>query len=240
MSTTHLHTDGSLAYLAPTTPVRPRRLLVLCHGVGGNESNLLALAGRVPADTVVVLVRGPLTLGEGRYAWFQVAFGPQGPRPDLEAAEHSRQRLAEFIAEMQARYGVAPADTVVAGFSQGGIISASVALTRPDLVGGFGVLAGRILPELEPQLAGPEARARLRGFIGHGRDDTKLPVDWAHRADAWLTDLGIPHQTRLYPGDHGMPAAMQDDFLAWLEAIGRPQPERAPGINTGGCYAHGP
>jgi phospholipase/carboxylesterase len=221
MSTTHLHTDGSLAYLAPAVPAQPRRLLVLSHGVGGNEGNLLAFAARVPADTLVLLARGPLTLGAGQYAWFQVAFGAQGPRPDLAAAEQSRQRLADFIAEMQARYGVAPADTVVAGFSQGGIISASVALTRPELVAGFGVLAGRILPELEPQLAGREALAHLQGFVGHGRDDTKLSVDWAHRADAWLTDLGVPHQTHLYPGDHGIPAAMQDDFLAWLQAIGK-------------------
>ena len=221
MSTTHLHTDGSLAYLVPAAPTLPRRLLVLCHGVGGNENNLLTFAARVPADTVVVLVRGPLTLAAGQYAWFQVAFGPQGPRPDLAAAEQSRQRLAAFIAEMQALYGIAPADTVVAGFSQGGIISASVALTRPELVAGFGVLAGRILPELEPQLAARGALAHVRGFIGHGRDDTKLSVDWARRADEWLTELGIPHQTHLYPGDHGMPAAMQDDFLAWLEAVSK-------------------
>ena len=219
MSTTHLHTDRSLAYLAPAAPAQPRRLLVLCHGVGGNESNLLALAAHVPADTVVVLARGPLTLAPAQYAWFQVAFGPQGPRPDLAAAEQSRQKLAAFIAEMQARYGVAPADTVVAGFSQGGIISASVALTQPDLVAGFGVLAGRILPELEPQLAAADVLRSLHAFIGHGRDDSKLPVDWAHRADAWLTRLAIGHETRLYPGDHGISAQMQADFLAWFDAL---------------------
>lgn len=218
MSAPHLHTDGSLDYLAPSVPARSHRLLVLCHGVGGNESNLLGLAAHVPADTMVVLARGPLTLGPGQYAWFQVAFGPQGPRPDLAAAEQSRQKLATFIAEMQSLYDVSPADTVVAGFSQGGIISASVALTRPDLVAGFGVLAGRILPELEPQIAAPAALRTLRGFIGHGRDDTKLPVDWAHRADALLTRLGVRHETRLHPGDHGISPQMQAEFLAWFDA----------------------
>lgn len=220
MNTT-LHTDRSLVYRTPDAPAHPRRLLVLCHGVGGNETNLAPLAARAPADTAVVLVRGPLTLGPSQYAWFQVAFGPQGPRPDLAAAEASRQRLAAFIAEMQAAYRLTPADTVVAGFSQGGIISASVALTRPELVAGFGVLSGRILPELEPQLADREALARIQGFIGHGRDDTKLTVDWARRADAWLTDLGVPHETHLYPGDHGIAPAMQDDFFAWFESIAK-------------------
>ncbi len=55
--------------------------------------------------------------------------------------------------------------TVVAGFSQGGIMSASVALTRPEAVGGFGILAGRILPELEPAIADPAALRHLRAFI---------------------------------------------------------------------------
>jgi len=212
-----LQTHRSLPYRRATMPADPRRLLVLAHGVGGNETSLASLAAGAPGDMAVVLVRAPLTLGPGQYAWFPVAFGPQGPRPDLAAAERSRQLLARFVSEMQADYGIAPARTVVAGFSQGGIMSASVALTRPELVAGFGVLAGRLLPELEPQLAAPESLRRLQAFIGHGRDDTKLPVDWAHRADAWLTALGIEHQTQLYAADHRIPPAMQDDFFAWLE-----------------------
>jgi phospholipase/carboxylesterase len=219
-SISSLHTDGSLAYrIAGAIPATPRRLLLLAHGVGGNETNHAALAERAGAGTLVVLPRAPLELGAEQYAWFPVSFGPQGPRPDLAAAERSRQRLADFIAELQAESGVPPSRTVVAGFSQGGILSASIGLTRPDLVRGFGVLAGRILPEIEPLLADRDALARIAAFIGHGRDDTKLPVDWAHRADAWLDRLGIAHETRLYPGDHGVPASMQEDFFAWFERL---------------------
>ena len=221
-----LHTDRSLAYLRTGKDARAQRLLVLCHGVGGNETNLLSLAANAPHDTAAVLVRGPLTLGPSQYGWFQVAFGPDGPRPNLDEAERSRRQLTAFVADLQADMGMDAARTVIAGFSQGGIISASVALTRPDLVAGFGVLAGRILPELEPQLADRAALANLRGFIGHGRDDTKLPVEWARRADAWLTRLGIPHDMHLYPGDHGIPSNMATDFLAWSDAVS-PAPEPA-------------
>lgn len=45
-------------------PAQPKALLVLLHGVGGAESNLLELAAGVDPDTLVVLPRGPLTLGE--------------------------------------------------------------------------------------------------------------------------------------------------------------------------------
>lgn len=212
-----LRTDLSLAFrtLSHEGGAVPRRLLVLLHGVGGNETHLATL-GDMLQDTRVVLARGPLAFGPGQHAWFQVAFGPQGPRPDLQAAEQSRQRLSHFIEELQSVYAIPAAQTVVAGFSQGGIMSASLGLTRPELVAGFGILAGRILPEIAPLLAAPAALKRVQAFIGHGRDDTKLPVDWARRADAWLSELGVPHETRLYPGDHGISAAMRDDFLAWL------------------------
>lgn len=214
-----IQNNRHLQYRSAGLPHRPRRLLVLSHGVGGNETNLVSLAAHAPKDTLALLVRGPLALGPDQYAWFRVAFGPNGPVPDLAAAEESRLRLVRFVAEMQAIHGVAPEHTVVGGFSQGGIMSASVALTRPGLVAGFGLLAGRILPEIESQLAEPRALAHLQAFIGHGRDDTKLPVDWAYRADAWLTALQIRHQMELYPTDHAIPLAMQRDFFAWFDRI---------------------
>lgn len=137
-----LHSGHSLLYATEREPSHPRQLLVLPHGVGGNETNLASFAERAPSDTVVVLPRAPLSMGPHAFGWFQVAFEPQGPRPDLLAAESSSRRLASFVAEMQVAYGIAPAETIVAGFSQGGIVSANVALTRPELVGGFGILAG--------------------------------------------------------------------------------------------------
>jgi phospholipase/carboxylesterase len=215
-----LDTAGTLRFrTAGAIPNSPRRLLLLSHGVGSNETNLAALAEQAADDTLVVLPRAPLELGTGQYAWFQVSFGPQGPQPDLKAAEQSRQQLAAFIVELQDRYAISPTNTVVAGFSQGSIISASVGLTCPQLVRGFGVLSGRILPEIEPFLATRTELARIEAFVGHGRNDSKLSVDWAHRADAWLSELGIPHQTRLYPGDHAIPPDMQHDFFAWFERL---------------------
>jgi phospholipase/carboxylesterase len=107
---------------------------------------------------------------------------------------------------------------VVAGFSQGGIMSASVALSAPQSVGGFGLLSGRILPELEPHIADRAQLAGLRALVSHGEHDATLPVHWAHRSDALLTGLGVPHELRLYPMDHGISASMQADFVAWLAA----------------------
>jgi phospholipase/carboxylesterase len=215
-----LRQDASLSYRALGSAT-PSRLLLLLHGVGGNETNLAPLAQLLANDdTLVVLARAPLQLAPGQHAWFPVRFGAAGPQPDLDQAERSNLALQAFILRLQARHRIAPARTVVAGFSQGGIMSASVALVAPDRVAGFGVFCGRILPEIEPQIARAPALRELDALIAHGTQDTKLPASWAERADALLTRLDVPHRTVFYPVGHEMSAPMQQDILAWWR---RPQ-----------------
>jgi phospholipase/carboxylesterase len=199
-------------------PAAPRRLLVLLHGVGGQELQLASLGAHVDDDTLVVLPRAPRSIGEGMYGWFRVGFTSNGPQIVPEEAEDSRLQLIEFIGQLQQHYDVAPSHTVVSGFSQGGILSASVALSAPQAVAGFGLLCGRILPELEPALASRDALATLDALIIHGRADDKLPVAWAERADAWLQRLGVPHRLQLHAAGHEFNPAMQADFLDWFGA----------------------
>jgi phospholipase/carboxylesterase len=200
-------------------PAKPMVCVVLLHGVGGSETNLADLAAAIDPDTLVVLPRGPLQIAPGQFGWFRVNFTASGPSIVAAEAEQSRQALIRFMAQLQAAYGIDPQNTVIAGFSQGGILSASVALSAPECVTGFGLLSGRILPELEPHLAGKERLAKLRGFIGHGEYDSKLPVAWAQRSNRLLDELGVAHLTRLYLIDHEISAAMQHDFLEWLQSV---------------------
>ncbi|MFZ3220352.1 MAG: phospholipase [Rhodoferax sp.] len=212
-------TSGLAFRLRHPLPARPTRCLVLLHGVGGNETNLLELADGVDAETLVVFPQGRLPLGPQQFAWFRVAFTANGPSIVAQEAEDSRLALIHFVEQLQASYAIAPNRTVVAGFSQGGIMSASVALTAPQHVAGFGLLSGRILPELEPVLARKDQLTQLKGFIGHGEHDSKLPVSWAHKADLLLKDLGVQHTLHLYPMDHGISATMHTDFVAWLHTL---------------------
>ncbi|WP_024302429.1 alpha/beta hydrolase [Pseudogulbenkiania sp. MAI-1] len=197
---------------------RPQALLLLLHGVGGNEMQLAALGQLLDARTKVVLVRAPLEFGPGQFGWFQVSFGPQGPSIHPAQAETSRQQLGQLVACLQSASGIDPAHTVMAGFSQGGIMSAGLALTEPQQLGGFGLLSGRILPEIAPQIGTPEALARLAGFVAHGEFDDKLPLAWAERASARLTQLGVPHQLNIYPAGHQLTPDMAHDFVTWLTA----------------------
>jgi phospholipase/carboxylesterase len=197
----------------------PGACVVLLHGVGGDETNLAGVGAAIAGDALVVLPRGPLTLGPGQYGWFRVSFTASGPVIEAAQADSSRQLVTRFVTQLQATHGIAPGKTLIAGFSQGGIISASVALSAPERVAGFGILSGRILPELRPQLASRERLAHLRAFVGHGLQDNKLPASWAQRSDQWLAELGVVHETCLHPGGHTVSAAMQADFAAWVRRL---------------------
>ena len=199
-------------------PAKPTKLLVLLHGVGGNETNLLDLARGVDADTLVVFGRGPIQMGGPQFAWFRVNFTANGPQINPAEAERSRTLLIALLQKLQQQHCIAPEQTVIAGFSQGGIMSASVGLSSPESVRGFGLLSGRILPELEPVTASKERLSKLTAFVSHGQQDNTLPVHWAQRSDALLTQLGVRHSLKLYAMDHGISAAMHADFVEWLAA----------------------
>lgn len=214
---------SGLSYrLLPPSSSSPRRCLVLLHGVGSNEQAMADVGNFGARDTLVVLVQGPLPLGPQRYAFFQVDFTADGPRIVPEQAESSRLALIRLLASLQQAYGIRPSDTTLAGFSQGGIMSAGVALTSPESLGSFGLLSGRILPEIAPAIATPDRLARLQGFVGHGQLDDKLPVAWAHRSQELLDRLGVKHRFSLYPAGHTISQAMHEDFVQWWSELAEP------------------
>lgn len=202
-----------------------RARLLLLHGVGGNETNLLGLAAAVASDVEILSVRGPIDLGGNQHAFFRVNFSNVGPRLDPAEAESARSQLIRLI-ESAASADAHPLPTVIAGFSQGGIMSASVALTSPQSVAGFGILSGRILPEIAPQIAAPAALRHLRAFVSHGNADNVLPPFMADQSEALLRERGITLETRRYAAPHMVTPEMQHDFLAWLDELLRPAPVR--------------
>lgn len=211
--------DLSLAYRLYPADGPVRGLVLLLHGVGSNEASLAGLAALLPADIAVALVRSPIALGPGAFCAFPVNFTAQGPVIEAEAAEHSRQALGRFIGEIQARTGIPAARTVIAGFSQGGIMAAGLALTSPAQVAGFAILSGRILPEITPLIAPGPALAHLQGLVLHGEADDRLPVAWAERSAELLQALGIACEQRRYGAGHEVTPAMAGDFAAWVGRV---------------------
>ncbi|MEO8588618.1 MAG: alpha/beta fold hydrolase [Flavobacteriales bacterium] len=209
----------SLRYLVrqPTVASAHPPLLVLLHGVGSNERDLFSFADRLPGEYLVISARAPITLGPDSYAWYQVDLSTGAPVIKPQEAEHARTTLITFIEELGKAHSFDPQRVVLCGFSQGAIMSYSVALTRPDLVHGIAVMSGRLLEEVKPMVEPSPALTKLKVFISHGTLDATLPVHYANEANTYLRTLGISPGLKTYPEGHTISAAMLEDLVRWLE-----------------------
>ncbi|KAA2242778.1 esterase [Chitinophaga agrisoli] len=200
----------------PLTDAANPGLLVLLHGVGGNEDNMFRLAASLPEDMIIVAARAPYTLKPDSYAWFGVQFSPEGSIINAEQAEKSRTVLNLFVNQLTERFQIDKTRVYLGGFSQGGIMSYSVGLTFAPKFAGIFCLSGRLLKEVRPMIkSGPEIRD-LKVFIAHGTDDRVLSVNYAREAMAYLQELGIYPEYHEYQMPHSMEQQEIDDLNRWL------------------------
>jgi phospholipase/carboxylesterase len=181
----------SLAYRERPPAGEPAGLLVLHHGRGADEHDLLGLADVLdPGRRLhVATPRGPLTLpGWQGYHWYVV---PRVGYPDPDTFGAAFSKLAAFHDELWERTGVGPERTVLGGFSMGSVMSYSLGLSgeRPAPAG---ILAfSGFVPTVtgwQPSLAD---RTGLRAFIAHGRNDPIMDVEFARAARRLLASGGL-------------------------------------------------
>lgn len=199
---------------------RPARMLIaLHHGMGSSAHAMLPLGHALAqafADAAIVSVSAPFEsdLGRGRQ-WFSARDVTDDNR--LARIEQVMPLFAQTVTSLQAHFGVAPADTVLAGFSQGGILSLESA--RAGLALGAGVVAiGARFAHLPQSLPAP-ARIHLM----HGDDDTVIPVSHGLAAAARLGQLGAPATLDRFAGTgHEISAAMVQRIVQRLQPANAP------------------
>jgi phospholipase/carboxylesterase len=113
----------------------PAPLIILLHGYGSNEEDLLQLAPYLPDTCQLVSLRAPFMLRPGSNCWFEIAFTPEGMWRDLTQAAQAYTVLDESITAAIAAYGTDPSRTFVVGFSQGGGMAGMCGLRRNDING---------------------------------------------------------------------------------------------------------
>ena len=188
----------------------PPPLLVLLHGVGSHEEDLFSLEGSFNPGWLVISVRAPLTMRPGSYSWFPIQFSAEGPVIDPDQAEKSRRLIVVFLDWAVKEYGADPHRVVLAGFSQGAIMSASVALTEPEKVKAAVLMSGRILPEVLPLVAPVDRLNKTAYLIVHGTQDEVLPIPHGRASRQTLRSLGIEPEYH----EFAMPHTISDESLS--------------------------
>jgi phospholipase/carboxylesterase len=204
----------SLIYRERPAAGEPAGLLVLHHGRGADEHDLLGLADVLDPDRRlhVVTPRAPLAIGGG-YHWYVV---PRVGYPDPDTFHAACLKLAVFHDELWERTGIPPENTVLGGFSMGSVMSYSLGLAgdRPKPAG---ILA---FSGFIPTVAGwgPDLGSRpdLPVFIGHGRRDPVMDIEFARGARTLLEAGGLPVDYHESDAAHHIDPAHVPAAIQWL------------------------
>ncbi len=211
----------------------PEGLLILHHGRGADEHDLLPLSDVLdPARRLhVVTPRAPLTMHGSPPApspghhWYLV---PRVGYPDPETFDAARRELGELHDELWRATGIAPERTVLGGFSMGAVMSYAMALSaeRPAPAGIL-AFSGFIatIDGWQPELA---TRAAVRVFIAHGRRDQVIDVGFARAAAERLRDAGLAVDYHESDAAHHIDPREIPAAAAWLTDTLERQPAAGP------------
>jgi phospholipase/carboxylesterase len=208
----------SLHYRERRAAQDPSGLLILHHGRGADEHDLLGLADVLDPQRRlhVVSPRGPLTIpGWPGHHWYTV---PRVGYPDAGTFSSAYDQLAAFHDELWDRTGVAPAQTVLGGFSMGSVMSYALGLASQRPVPAGLLIFSGFIPTVEgwqPDLSG---RSELPVFIAHGRSDPIMDVAFARRARQLLEAAGLPVSYHESDAAHHIDPHHVASAVAWLSA----------------------
>ncbi len=202
----------------PKIKIENPPLLLLLHGYGSNEMDLFSFADELPQEFLIVSARAPLTLGTGSYAWYTIHFDTvDGKFSDIPEAIKARTTIANFIDELIKAYNVNTNKVFLLGFSQGSILSYSLAFHFPKKINYVAALSGYINQELLPKEIDKQNVAHLDFFVSHGSVDQVIPVDWARNTKPFLDKLNIHNVYTEYPVGHSVAPQNFWDLKIWLE-----------------------
>jgi phospholipase/carboxylesterase len=208
----------SLNYLikSPKETTSKTPLLLLLHGYGSNEADLFSFASELPEDYLIISAQAPQSMGFGQYAWYAIHFdAADGKFSDIPQALEARDTIAKFIDELKSKYTFDSNNVTLLGFSQGAILSYSLAFNYPEKVQKIIALSGYINEELNTKTA-LETSKKIPFFVSHGTQDQVLPVALARKTVEYLKANNYAVTYQEYPIGHGVSPQNFTDFKAWL------------------------
>ncbi len=202
----------------PKIIVDKNPLLLLLHGYGSNDSDLFSFASELPDEYYVISARAPYDLQYGSYAWYAINFdADQNKFSDHDQAILSRDLVVRFIEELKIKFPIDSSNITLIGFSQGSILSYSIALSYPNIVQRVGALSGYLNLDINSENYQNNDFSNLKIFASHGTVDQVIPVEWARKTDPVLKSLGINSFYKEYPIGHGVSPQNFFDLKDWLQ-----------------------
>jgi phospholipase/carboxylesterase len=192
-------------------PGTSNRTLLLLHGTGGSERDLLPLGRELDPNAALLSPRGKV-LEHGMPRFFRrVAEGVF----DLEDLQKRTHELADFVAAAAERYNFDVNNLIAVGYSNGANIAACVLLLRPESLAG--AILFRAMVPLEPDK--PPDLATVRVWIGAGNHDPIIPTMETQRLVDLLRTGGADVTIRFLNAGHGLTPDDISLSRGWLREL---------------------
>jgi len=188
------------------------RTLLLLHGTGGNERDLIPLGRELDPNAALLSPRGKV-LENGMPRFFRrLAEGVF----DLEDLRYRTNELADFVTASSQHYGFSTDQLVAVGYSNGANIAASMLLLRPEIMRAA-ILFRAMVPLIPDKL--PDLSS-VRVWIGAGDQDPIVPASETKRLVELFRRAGADVTIRFANAGHGL---TNDDLDAARQWLGRAQ-----------------
>ena len=195
-------------YQPGTDPAAPP--LLLLHGTGGDERDLLPLAQSLSPSSAVLSPRGDVSEGGARRFFARLAEG----RFDPAEVTRRTHALADFIAAAAQKYRFVSAQLLAIGFSNGANVAATLLQLRPESLGGGVLLRPMVVLD---QPAAPGSLVGKRVLLANGLSDPIVPADHPLRLAKLLRAGGATVTLQSSPAGHGLSSADITAAQAWFK-----------------------
>jgi phospholipase/carboxylesterase len=192
-------------------PGKSKRTLLLLHGTGGNERDLIPLGRELDLDAALLSPRGKI-LENGMPRFFRrLAEGVF----DLEDLQKRTNELADFVVDATRHYKIDNTQVVAVGYSNGANIAASMLLLRPEVLSVAILFRAMVplVPEKQPDLSA----ARI--LISEGDHDPIVSAAEAGRLAGLFRNAGADVTVRFFPSGHELTGEDVDLAREWLTKV---------------------
>jgi phospholipase/carboxylesterase len=191
-------------------------LLVLLHGLGSDEEDLLGLAPSLPPQYAIASLRAPLAFPYGGNAWFPLDRDETGQiQIDEQSAAESLEQLVATITSLAAQH----AAIYLMGFSQGAMMSLYCTLKYPQKISGAVLMSGALLPRAWAERATTAEMLNKPFLITHGLFDELITIERGREIYESLQKLPVRATYKTYQMAHEVSRESLDDIKLWLEEM---------------------
>ncbi len=193
------------------SPTKADRTLLLLHGTGGDENDLIDLGRQLDPDAAILSPRGNVSENGMPRFFRRLAEGVF----DLEDVNRRANELADFVTAAAGHYTLSPDNIVAVGFSNGANIAAAMMLLRPEILHGAILLRAMVTiePDASPDLSGK------RVLMSSGEADPIIPLENAERLAAMLRAAGADVTFKVQHAGHNLTRQDLIDAQSWLRAL---------------------